>query len=376
MLEDIRKTKITLKSMVRFPTAGGKEHVEEGKVAQLHAFFRKEGGAKELVQELARRGLQRLPPAYVLPAFQQPGLSHSLTQSSSAVRPPTVDVASLHEAAGAKGGSRSACLAAVSRACQEWGIMQVVNHGVAQGAIREMWAAAQRFFELPSEARLRFYEADPRNPAAVPHYTTLGWRETLRFRGLWDAATNHQLPAFCREPIQHYQAEMTKLALKINAAMMESLGVSLGNAQSMACNVSKTGVSIHLYPPCPEPSLALGVGDHKDITSFTILLETEQVGGLQVLHNGQWVNHMAEKGALTILLGDQMERLSNGKYHSVRHRVVTHPSKSRTSIATFFLPPIYSKIQPLPHLVDSFHPPLYQKSSIADTLPLASNWFN
>ncbi|MCO5570556.1 hypothetical protein L7F22_024280 [Adiantum nelumboides] len=92
---------------------------EEGKVAFLHAFFRKEGGSKALVQELARKGLQRLPPAYVLPAYQQPGLSHS-----SSVRPPTVDLAYLHE--GAHGG-RPACLAALARACEEWGIIQVIS---------------------------------------------------------------------------------------------------------------------------------------------------------------------------------------------------------------------------------------------------------
>ncbi|MCO5556961.1 hypothetical protein L7F22_010516 [Adiantum nelumboides] len=170
-----------------------------------------------------------------------------------------------------------------------------------------MWAAAQRFFQLPSEVRLRFYEADPRNPVTVSQSTTLGWRETLRFRGIWDAATHHQIPPFCREHIERYQAEITKLALKLNAAMMESLGLSRANAQSMVHNVSKKGVSLHLYPPCPEPSLVLGIGDHKDITSFTILLETEEVGGLQVLHNGKWVNYLPTKGAFTIVLGDQME---------------------------------------------------------------------
>ncbi|CAJ1947202.1 unnamed protein product [Sphenostylis stenocarpa] len=45
----------------------------------------------------------------------------------------------------------------------------------------------------------------------------------------------------------------------------------------------------HHYPPCPDPTLTLGVARHKDPTIITILLQDKEVEGLQVLKDGEWV---------------------------------------------------------------------------------------
>lgn len=64
---------------------------------------------------------------------------------------------------------------------------------------------------------------------------------------------------------------------------------------------------LNYYPECPDPSLALGVGRHKDSGMLTVLYQDE-VGGLQVRRkNGQWVGVKPTPGAYVINVGDMFQ---------------------------------------------------------------------
>jgi hypothetical protein len=47
-------------------------------------------------------------------------------------------------------------------------------------------------------------------------------------------------------------------------------------------------LSVNHYPPCPEPSLTLGMSKHSDPNLITILMQ-DDVSGLQVLKDGKWI---------------------------------------------------------------------------------------
>lgn len=44
----------------------------------------------------------------------------------------------------------------IVKACEDWGIFQVVDHGVDAGLIADMTRLSKEFFSLPPEEKLRF----------------------------------------------------------------------------------------------------------------------------------------------------------------------------------------------------------------------------
>lgn len=53
-------------------------------------------------------------------------------------------------------GRRGEICKKIVEACEDWGIFQVVDHGVNAGLISDMTRLAREFFALPPEEKLRF----------------------------------------------------------------------------------------------------------------------------------------------------------------------------------------------------------------------------
>ncbi|GAB4827740.1 hypothetical protein Ancab_034626 [Ancistrocladus abbreviatus] len=92
----------------------------------------------------------------------------------------------------------------------------------------------------------------------------------------------------------------------------------------------------------------------------TVVLQTEQVQGLQVIKDEKWVPVDPIPNAFVINVGDQLQVLSNGRYKSVHHRVVTNKDKTRISMAMFCGPNMDTIIGPMEELIDDQHPLLYR----------------
>lgn len=66
-------------------------------------------------------------------------------------------------------------------------------------------------------------------------------------------------------------------------------------------------VRMNLYPPCPRPDLVMGLSPHSDGSALTLLLQDDQVEGLQVRKNNEWIPIQPIPYALVINIGDLIE---------------------------------------------------------------------
>jgi len=61
-------------------------------------------------------------------------------------------------------------------------------------------------------------------------------------------------------------------------------------------------IQLNHYPPCPDPSVTLGITKHFDAYLITIL-QQEDICGLQVLKDGEWIAVDAIPHAFVINIG-------------------------------------------------------------------------
>jgi aminocyclopropanecarboxylate oxidase len=138
------------------------------------------------------------------------------------------------------------------------------------------------------------------------------------------------------------------------AELCENLGLEKGyltQAFRGPSGAPTFGTKVSSYPPCPRPDLVKGLRAHTDAGGIILLFQDAQVGGLQLLKDGEWVDVPPTRHAVVVNLGDQLEVITNGRYKSVMHRVVAQPDGNRISIASFYNPGGDAVIFPAPGLV-------------------------
>lgn len=155
--------------------------------------------------------------------------------------------------------------------------------------------------------------------------------------------------------MKEYRAELKKLAEKVMEVMDENLGLEKGYIKKAFRGTEDGqpffGTKVSHYPPCPRPDLVHGLRVHTDAGGVILLFQDDQVGGLQILKDGQWIDVQPLANAIVINTGDQIEVLSNGLYKSAWHRVLAAQNGNRRSIASFYNPSLNAIIAPAKKLL-------------------------
>lgn len=93
------------------------------------------------------------------------------------------------------------------------------------------------------------------------------------------------------------------------------------------------------YPPLgiDNPDGAIRAAAHGDINTITLLLGAEEAGLELLTAEGEWLPVNPPPGALAVNIGDMLERHSNGRLVSTKHRVV-NPSGDAARRARYSMP--------------------------------------
>uniref|UniRef100_A0A7N0UIQ7 Fe2OG dioxygenase domain-containing protein n=1 Tax=Kalanchoe fedtschenkoi TaxID=63787 RepID=A0A7N0UIQ7_KALFE len=287
-------------------------------------------------------GLTFVPPTHI---FTTDG-SVSTTDGSVPESPsgiPVINFSSLTSS------QRSVEVEKLAQACRDWGFFLVVNHGIEENIVDGMLDGVRQFFNLAEEEKQQFEGKHVLDPIRcgtsfnVSVEKCFFWRDYLK-------VFVHPHFHFPHIPSGFRVREVARVVL---TGISESLGLEPNCLEEALDYDAAFQIFIaNLYPPCPQPELALGMPPHSDHGCLTFLIQNG-IQGLQVLHNGNWVTVSAPQNAFLVNTGDQLEIMSNGRYKSNVHRVVVNSKATRISIAVAHGPSLETVVQPAAELVDA-----------------------
>ncbi|KAL4379702.1 hypothetical protein GQ457_02G030910 [Hibiscus cannabinus] len=281
------------------------------------------------VKGLVDSGLTTIPSIFIHP----PETLSDLKPEFKSVVIPAIDLS----------GPRSTVVEQVVAASRTFGIFHIVNHGVPVQVLDRMMGSIRAFHEQPADVKAEFYSREMESGVRfisnfdLFHSKAASWRDTVQVKLGRRLPELQNIPEVCRDEAVEWSLHSEALGERLMGLLSEGLGLDTDRLKNSMCFDARVMVG-HYYPRCPQPDLTVGIASHTDPGGLTLLLQ-DHIGGLQIKHQGEWMDVKPVHGALVINIADTLQILSNDDYVSVEHRVLANPSKEpRVSIAVFYSP--------------------------------------
>ncbi|XP_057797731.1 gibberellin 2-beta-dioxygenase-like [Salvia miltiorrhiza] len=240
----------------------------------------------------------------------------------------------------------------IVEACKEFGFFKVINHGISMEVVAMLESEAVNFFALPQQEKEK--PGPPRpfgygNTRIGPNGDT-GWLEYL----LLSTDPQPHFPAISQTVLGEYVSAVRNMLTGVLDMISEELRIGptdflgglIGDEKSDSC------FRLNHYPPCPDLEALsgrnlIGFGEHTDPQIMSVLRSSDAPGLEICLKNGSWASVPSDQTSFYFSVGDCLQVMSNGRFKSVKHRVVSNCLKSRLSMVYFGGPPLSQKIRSL-----------------------------
>jgi len=283
-------------------------------------------------------------------------------------------------------------VALLKQACLDSGFFYVVDHGISQEFMDEVFAQSKKFFDLPHSEKMKLLR-DEKNRGYTPmldeildpenqvngdykegYYIGVEVPEdnpeaNKPFYGPNQWPTEEVLPKW-RKVMEQYHREALRVAKSVARiiALALDLDVDFFDRPEMLAKPIAILRLLHYEGGqktgrVSNPAKGVyGAGAHSDYGLIT-LLATDDVVGLQICkdRNAQpqiWEYVAPLKGGFIVNLGDMLERWSNCIFRSTLHRVVLD-GQERYSIAYFVEPSHDCVVECLPTCKSETNPPKF-----------------
>ena len=288
---------------------------------------------------------------------------------------PNLDIAALFSDDQA---ARRLLIEKIRTACLETGFFYIYNSCVPDQLISRALSSMSEFFGLedehPSKQKVhnRHYggmkgwgpifgePAYQENTIAHLESFDLGQELSVEEYELQGISPNAwpDVPGF-RSAIVEYYIATTRLGRALGEVFSELLGENRQFINQHSTEKAPRTMRLLHYPEnkAGVDERNVGISAHTDFECFTIMNQTAE--GLELTNvEGKWCKAPSDIGSFTVILGDMMERFSNGHFKATGHRVVNTPW-TRYSMVLFFAVDGDFAVSPLPRFVSPEAPDKY-----------------
>lgn len=253
-------------------------------------------------------------------------------------------------------------------AASTFGFMQIVDHGVPEKVMQDMFDAAETLFALPLEDKLSYrcdsltlkgyeliggqtlsgrvggghesYQAENYGAADLKEGWTFGPTDFSeasphfgkKYHGPNKYPTETQVPGLERVVGAYFQSLMP-----VVRSFFRVVGsAATGNPSAFDEGIDDPLVTLKAirYPPQPKDKDQIGAGAHSDY-GLTTWLATDGAPGLEVYVDGAWEAVVATPGAFILNVGDLLSEWSGRRFKSALHRVINKSPGYRYSMPFF-----------------------------------------
>ncbi|KAK6802442.1 hypothetical protein RDI58_000222 [Solanum bulbocastanum] len=259
----------------------------------------------------------------------------------------------------------------VFEALKEYGCFEAIYDKIPNEIREGIFGISKEIFEFPLETKVKNYSEIPLEGYIgmipnLPFYESLCVPDLLNPRNVETFANifwPHGNPDFCNL-VKAYSNPLLELDEVLKRMILENLGLENHIDELLDINYMRFRFTHY-------KGSSIISGDHENNIkhdglyghtdgNFLTFISQNQVNGLQINKNGEWIDVNISPNSYVVLSGDSFKAWTNGRLHSPIHKVKMFGESDRFSIQLFSFSKPGHFIKAPKELVDEEHPLLFK----------------